>query len=977
MNKKPSSSGPGGLDVEGVTEILADAMDLDATAREAFLDRACGADHALRAEVESLLAKQDSTRWDGFLNRPAAEHVAEQIVRDEEVPERFGPYRILETLGEGGMGTVYLAEQREPVTRRVALKVIRILNQARLRQRFAAECQALARLNHPNIATLFEVGTTDEGFPFVAMEWIDGQVITEWCDETAVGIEQRLRLFLTVCEGIRHAHEKGVLHCDLKPDNVLVTQVGGTASAKIIDFGIARALDEPLLAEGEMTRKQILGTPQYMSPEAITQSGRGHLDTRADVYSLGLMLYELLVGTLPFDFEGKPVFVMMRERKETRELSPSQRLAQLDEDHQESIVHQRRTSLRQLGRRVKGDLDAIVMKAIARDPVHRYGTPAELAADIERHLARRPVEARPASAGYHFGRFVRRHAGAVLAAMLILGTLLWGLATRTLEAQRANAEAERAMQALDESEQVRQFMIDLFQGANPERTAGATLTVRELLERGAESLREALPEQPLVRARFLQTVGSIFVELGEFERAAELLEEALDLRRRRLDTSDPELIDSEEALGLAYRRMQQFDRAEPLLINVLEARRADPEVEPELLAQAHSHLGNLYWRQERFDEAEAAHRQALSLRAAIAPHEERGRARANEAESANNLGVLLQAVRRNAEARPHLLRAVELFRQELGESHPRVASALNNLGLAEKYLDTWPQAARRFQEATEILEAAYGPDHFRSLFGRRNLVYELLRQHRFAQAIDEAGRVVETAEGLGDAGSLAQALLLLGDAERRAGSYEDALQSYRRAVAVATSALGPRHRQAVASRARLALGLAHLGQPDRAVELLEDIAQVQDRTLDALHPSRLATENRLGYVYRVSDRFGEAERHHRKELEGQTERLGDRHERVATAAHVLGICLAGQGRATEAATLFEQALDIRREQYGDSHPTVGDSAHELALVERERGRLQRAREMLELAVAVRRAAYPPDDADLAATLEALAELGGD
>ncbi|MCG8455291.1 MAG: serine/threonine-protein kinase [Holophagales bacterium] len=979
-HRHPSPDGPPSAEL---TEILADAMELDGEARAAYLDQACGEDRSLRAEVDSLLARQEATGWRDFLHRPIAEQLGESLASEDirDAPVRIGPYRILDTLGEGGMGTVYLGEQDEPVRRKVALKVIRILHHSRLRKRFAAECQVLARLNHPNIAIMYEVGATDEGLPYVALEWIDGKPITEWCDEAGAGIDERLRLFRSACSGIRHAHEKGVLHCDLKPSNVLATRGDGQDTAKIIDFGIARALVEPPAGQTESTEAMVLGTPPYMSPEAMSAAGRSSLDTRTDVFSLGLLLYELLTGVLPFDVEGKGAFTVLHERDTTLPVTPSRRLRELPEDRSRPILELRRTSMRRALRRLSGDLDAIVMKAIAHDPADRYGTPAELAADIERHLTHRPVEARAPTTLYLIRRFARRRSGAVLAGTLLLAALAWGLAARTVEvrranaeAARANAEAARAAQALEESEQVRRFILDLFEGADPERTAGQTLSVEELLERGAEGLREALPEQPLVRARLLQTVGSIFVELGRSRRASELLEEALDIRRIHLPANHPDVVESLSALGVIYRRLQELDRSESLLVSVLEARLADPEVDPELLAQAHNHLGNLYWQQERFEEAEAAHRRALDLRRGLAREKKRGIERANEAESANNLGVLLQSTRREAEARPHLERAIELFRRELGERHPRLAGALNNLGIVDRSLDSWLEAEERFREAVEIWEAAYGVDHFRPLLARRNLVNELMLRHRWGEAIDEAQRIFLTAERLADHGQRIQALRLKGTAERRAGRYPEAVRSYRRAREIAETELGPSHPQTLRSRSSLATGLAHVGRTTEALELLEEIARAQDRTLEALHPSRLRTENAFGYVYRSSGRFTEAELHYRRDLEGHTERLGEHHPRVAVAAHGLGQCLAGQGRDEEATALFERALEIRRHRFGDAHPSVGDSAHELALIEKRLGGLDRARELFELAVAVRRSAYPPDDPDLAASLDVLAEL---
>ncbi|MCH9646848.1 MAG: tetratricopeptide repeat protein [Deltaproteobacteria bacterium] len=969
--------------IEGVTDIVSNALDLVGGARREFLDRACTWNPALRAEVDALLSTSEATQWESFLSVPAVEQMGSQQlgasspqIEPREVPDRIGRYRILEQLGEGGMGSVYLAEQNEPVKRRVALKVIRVLHDANLRQRFAAECQALARLNHPNIAAMYEVGATDDALPYVAMERVEGLCITDGCDRANSTVEERLRLFLGVCSGIKHAHEKGVLHCDLKPSNVLVARLDGESVAKVIDFGIARALDEPLLADSRPTQELILGSPPYISPEAMTAAGRLGLDTRTDVYSLGLLLYELLAGALPFETTGETPWSYLHHLKEHGVVAPSRRLEQLPPHRAEPIAARRRVSVRKLTGRLKGDLDAIVLKAIDFDPSRRYGTPAELAADIERHITHRPIEARSAGILVRSLCFGRRHAGGVLAAGLLFVALAWGFAARTMEAGRANAEANRARQALEESEQVRQFMVELFQGANPERMAGNTVSVRELLDRGAESLRDELSEQPLVRARFLQTIGSIFVELAEFQSATDLITEAYDIRRAHLPAEDHEVIESISSLGLIYRHQGLFDQAEPLLRSVLEARQGDADVHPELLAQAHGHLGNLFWQQERFEGAEVAHRQALELRSRIAPDMKSGWARANEAESANNLGVLLNFMGRNSEARPFMNQAVEAFRQELGPLHPRFAGALNNLGLIDRGLATWANAEPLFREAVSIWEATYGPHHYRPILGRHNLVHELLRGHRWDEAISEAESVVRVAEKLGNNGDLIKALRLLGDAQFRSGRHVDSIDTYRRACEIAESELGAEHQQVLLSQTQLAQALARVGEAQTAVEMLENLARLQSLTLEINHSSRLRTERGLGFVFYHSSRFVQAERHYRRSLEGNTAAHGSHHPWVAQDLHSLAKAVAAQGRREEAAALFSLALEVRQAHFGDEHGTVADSAHELAKVEVGLGRVGPARKLLRQAVVIRKAIYPPDDSDLKASVAALDGLGG-
>ncbi len=420
-----------------VMQLLSDALELEGVDRRHFLDRTCAGDPALRQELESLLDEEPALD-DGFLEVPAAAGLAAvrraavrrtgesgTLPHGSPVPlpvERLGPYRVVRTLGRGGMGTVFLGEQQEPVRRRVALKVIDAIHGRTGRQRFAAECQALARLGHPNVASLYEVGTTEEGYPFVAMELVDGTVITTWCDERTLGLGQRLELFLGACAGVRHAHEKGVLHRDIKPSNVLVTEVDGRPAAKLIDFGIARAHgDGPSLIDTSTAitlEHQIIGSPAYMSPEALPFSDRD-VDTRSDVYSLGLLLYELLAGVLPFELEDQSLADLIRRLEAADEMpAPSVRFRGLDDDDRRQIAERRGLSEKALERRIRGDLDAIAARAIARDPERRYDSAADLAADLERHLHSEPVAARPPTAGYLLGCFLRRFLRGAAVALL-------------------------------------------------------------------------------------------------------------------------------------------------------------------------------------------------------------------------------------------------------------------------------------------------------------------------------------------------------------------------------------------------------------------------------------------------------------------------------------------------------------------------------------------------------------------------------
>jgi len=424
------------------------ALEHDPSSRSAFLDRRCGDDAVLRREVDSLLEYDNATAT--FLERSALQHTATQIGADRErlAPPTIPGYTILNLLGEGGMGVVYLAEQEAPLRRRVALKLIKPgMDSRQVVARFETERQALARMDHPNIAAVFEAGTSSEGRLYFVMEFVAGVPITEYCDQHRCSTRERLALFVEVCGAVQHAHQKGVIHRDLKPSNVLVSSDHGRPRPKVIDFGIAKAIEQP--ADGAVALTDhgtLVGTPEYMSPEQAALSP--DIDTTTDVYSLGVLLYELLVGALPFDSRVFRESGHEERRRMIRERTPSRPSARLgdSDDGARPIVDARRSDLGTLTRQLAGDLDWIVLRALEKDRSRRYPTVAALAADIERFLADQPVEARPPSVTYRIGKFARRYRGGVIATAALTIVVLGGLAISLSEyarAERARVEADR------------------------------------------------------------------------------------------------------------------------------------------------------------------------------------------------------------------------------------------------------------------------------------------------------------------------------------------------------------------------------------------------------------------------------------------------------------------------------------------------------------------------------------------------------
>src|SRR5690349_5314542 len=466
-------------------EIFSEALELtSAEERAVYLDRVCGSDRSLRGRVEGLLRAH--VEDDDFLESPAAPPTVtvESPSLSEGPGTVIGPYKLREQIGEGGMGVVYCAEQTQPVRRKVALKIIKPgMDTKQVIARFEAERQALAMMDHPNIARVHDGGATESSRPYFVMELVRGIPITEYCDRERLSIPERLELFVQVCRAVQHAHQKGIIHRDLKPSNILVTVIDGAAVPKVIDFGVAKATGASLTERTIYTAfHQFVGTPLYMSPEQADLSGMD-VDTRSDIYSLGVLLYELLTGTTPFDqdtFRRAALDEVRRIIREQEPPKPSTRVSTLEATRATVSAH-RQADVRQLDRTVRGELDWIVMKALEKDRRRRYETANDFAADVMRHLTDQPVEACPPSAWYRFAKFARRHRAALGTAALVASALVMGVAASIWQAVRATGAERRTAVALaeaqrraTESQAVTDFLIkDLIAAASPNQHQGS------------------------------------------------------------------------------------------------------------------------------------------------------------------------------------------------------------------------------------------------------------------------------------------------------------------------------------------------------------------------------------------------------------------------------------------------------------------------------------------------------------------------
>jgi len=807
-----------------VDEILYQALETPSEMRTEYLDAACADDEALRREVDSLLEATEAMGA-GFLREPLLS------VNVEPTPEladgrRLGAYRILREIARGGMGTVYLAARADDeFEREVAVKILkRGLDTDEIVRRFLHERQILAQLTHPHISRLLDGGTTEDGRPYLVMEKVEGERIDRWCDRYRLSVRERIELFCKVCSAVQFAHQRLVVHRDLKPANILVDEEG---EPTLLDFGIAKLLEPG--AEG-LTRVGLrLMTPEHASPEQI----RGEpVTTASDVYALGGLLYELLAGRSPHgDLRSSPEMVFHRVCNE--EPQPPSRTVTGSDPSPDDVAAARSTDPRSLRRRLAGDLDSIVLKALERDPEHRYRTAEQLAEDLRRHLDGQPVTARGASMPYRAGKFVRRHwVGVALTAAVMVLILGFGVRENVL---RDQAEKQRQL-ALT----VRNYMVDIFRSSNPEQAQGEDVTVRQVLDQRAQEITE-LDLPPEVRAVLMDAMGYSYLGLDLNEEAEPLLVESLRLHHGSSETQPDDLATTLFHLVHLRRKQDRREEAEAFAdegLALLRERGTDPgalarglshraglykdsgdleaaeglyreslEMKVRLLGEEHedvaigkNNLGLVLKKQGKLDEAEQLYRESLELRVKLYGEESTQAIRAQ-----NNLAVLLQE-KGDLDAAETLLREnIELRRHIYGAEHTEVANSLNNLAFVLQLQGRLDEAEPLYLEARAILTESHGTDHSGVARILRNLAVLALDRGEPAEAEARIRRALEIFRTTlrEDHWRLADAKSVLGAALAAQGRREEAEPLLRDSLTALEAGDAP-ERQTREARERLA-----------------------------------------------------------------------------------------------------------------------------------------------------------------------------
>jgi tetratricopeptide (TPR) repeat protein len=791
-------------------------------------------------------------------------------------------YRLLQKIGEGGMGEVWLAEQSHPIRRRVALKVIKTgMDTKQVVARFESERQALALMDHPAIAGVLDAGSTPQGRPYFVMEYVPGVPITEYCDRNRLTTAERLELFLQVCAGVQHAHQKAIIHRDLKPSNVLVTLQDQRAVPKIIDFGVAKATASQRLTERTMFTEigVLIGTPGYMSPEQAGQTAQD-IDTRTDVYALGVMLYELLAGATPFDektLRQAGLEEMLRRIREDEPVKPSARFSAAGEASTAS-ARLRKSEPAALRKKLQGDLDWITMKALEKDRARRYGSPAELAADIERHLRSVPVVAGPPSVSYRAGKFIRRHRFGVAVAAGVVVLLAALAVSQAVQARRVARERDRANTEAATAKQTADFLAGLFHLSDPSETKGATITAREILDKGADAIEKGQDNTPAVQARLLNTIASVYRNLGLLERAETIARRGLAVNQELFGPGAVPTLSSKVQVGMVLADRGRLADAEPLIREAYEGFHALlPKDAPERL------------------------------------------------QSAGSLGYVLEMRGNLKDAERYIGEALEGLRRTAGDDSQDTINAISDMGVLLRTQGRLKEAEGYYRESLDRMRRVLGEDHPDTLLGINNLGYLLRMQGRYSEAEPLLKEAVDRRRRVLGANHPATALSLnnLGTLYRSEGRFAEAEAAIREALEIRRKELGDEHGDTLTSEADLGQLYRLMGRAAEADDFISRAYEGFRKTSGPEHTTTLILMSQLSLVRRLERRLPEAEALGRDALERVRKVVGEEHYTYLSTGDNLALVLIDEKKFAEAESLLRTLSETALRVLPKPHDTTG------------------------------------------------------
>jgi serine/threonine protein kinase len=932
---------------ERIEALFESALEQPPSERAGWLAGVCADEDGLYAEAMALLAAHD--RAEGLLDRDAV-RVATSLIGDPALGERIGPYRIVEELGRGGMGVVYLGERDDGVFwRRVAIKVIRTgADAAEMHRRFQAERQILASLDHPNIAHLLDGGLTGDGRQYLVLEYIEGLPIDTYCRQKPCSIEDRLRLFCSVARAVHHAHRSLVVHRDLKPSNILVTEDG---AIKLLDFGIAKILDPSALGQtGPVTRTGLrLMTPEYASPEQV--SG-GTITTATDVYQLGVILYELLTGQRPFSLKGRSAgeierIIMEEEPKRLSTIvahaswgaESNGRSAVASDDGRPGVhAHDdawaalpidavglaRQTERRQRSRRLRGDLDRIVLMALRKEPQRRYSSAEAMAEDIERHLDGRPVMAQSDSPGYRTRKYVARHRWGIVAAAAVAVALLGGSAGVAWQAQRAAAQRDRAEGEAAKAARVAGLMLDIFRLSDPTEALGDTVTARQILDRGAERILSEFGDQPDVQAAMLGEVAQVYANLGRLARSEQLLRQALALRE---DLYGPNSLEVSESL---------------------------------------SRLGQVLAMEGRREEAIDYLRRSVEIRTDALPTPD-----SLLAETRVSLAWQIRSQGHYEDAGHLFAEALETQRALFGDYSPVVASTLFGLASARHDGGRFDEAEELFKRALARFDTSQGRPHPGAATASLHvgMIRRIRQQHTAAEPLLESAVAMRSALYDADHPDVIEAKSEWGVLLRDLGRYREAERVLGEGLESANRTLGFDHAEAGTIRERYTTALTLLGRYAESIARMDTALAVKRARTDGNPAYLLAALLRAGEPLLQSGRLDEAE----ARFEEALSLAGERGVYTVVCLEALGRIELARGRHDQAERLFDEALALAGERLPEGHRYTLSVQRSKARLLVRRGRTDEAVELLLGVLRSQLATWREPHANLGRTLLWLGE----